>query len=183
MKHLGTQNIVSERLYLTKFKKRYYKDAFNNWMSSSVVTKYLTWNAHKNKKESKNVIKKWIKSYKNKNFYHWAIVLKETKKPIGSISVVEIDETCDTVICGYCIGEKWWGKGYVPEAYSSVINFLFNNVKAKKIIGRHDVENENSGKVMLKCGLKYVKILKGAGSNVTNAKCDLKIYEIINENM
>ncbi len=178
MKHLGTKTLSTNRLVLKKFDITMASQMFNNWSSSNKVTKYLTWHAHKCDEETKSVIKGWVKQYENKDFYHWAITLKETKEVIGSISVVELDNDNKTAICGYCVGEKWWGKGYTAEAYKEVISFLFSSVGVKKIIGRHDKNNINSGKVMIKCGLKYVKTLKNAGSNISNPSCDLMLYEI-----
>lgn len=181
MLHLGTVKLETERLLLVRFEKKDAIFMFNNWAKNKNVTKFLTWNAHKSIEETESVIDNWLQSYIKDNFYHWAIVYKEINEPIGSISVVEQDEEKAQMILGYVIGEKWWGKGIVPEAYSKVIEFLFNEIKVKKIIGRHDVENVNSGKVMLKCGLKYLRTDKKAGSNNANKTCDLCIYEINNK--
>ena len=51
-----------------------------------------------------------IDLYKNKDFYQWAIVLKEIDQPIGTISVVNMNDRLDIVHIGYCIGSKWWNR-------------------------------------------------------------------------
>jgi ribosomal-protein-alanine N-acetyltransferase len=180
MERLGTVKLETERLILTKFNKEMASDMFNNWASSEIVTKFLTWNAHKSIFDTYSIIEQWEKSYQNSDFYQWAIILKNCGTVVGSISVVDINYEKEEVITGYCIGENWWGKGITAEAYKSIINFLFNEVKVKKIIGRHDKNNPNSGKVMIKCGLKYVKTIIAKNPKDSSKNIDLFIYELNN---
>ena len=103
--------------------------------------------------------------YKNPDYYQWAIVLKDIDEPIGSISVVDINEKCEMVTIGYCIGQKWWHQGVTSEAFKAVIDYLFESVEVNRIEAKHDTNNPNSGKVMKKCGLKYEGTLRQAGFN------------------
>ncbi len=101
--------------------------------------------------------------YGNSNFYHWAIVPGDGKdEPIGTISVVDMNEKLDIVHIGYCIGSRWWGQGIATEALSAIIPFLFDEVGVNRIESQHDPENPGSGKVMAKCGLKYEGTLRQA---------------------
>ena len=86
MKHLGTIELETERLILRKFCKSDVQFAFKNWTSDDKVTEFLRWQTHKDIKETKSVINKWIRSCRKPNFYQWAIVLKEINEPIGTIS-------------------------------------------------------------------------------------------------
>lgn len=154
---------------------------FNNWASSKNVTKFLTWQPHQTVTQTKAIIQNWVNGYKDENFYQWAIVLKELGEPIGSISVVRMDEETDMCHIGYCIGEKWWGKGIMTEALDKVIDFLFNSVKVARIESTHDLENPSSGRVMEKCNMVCEGIVKqGATSN--RGVVDVKVYAILNPN-
>ncbi len=155
MNHQGTKTIETERLILRKITQNDIKPAFLNWTSDDKVTEYLRWPTHLDISITEFVFKGWIESYEKKHYYHWAIELKEIKEPIGTIGVVELKELIKATQIGYCIGSKWWHKGIVTEAFSAVINYLFNEVKVNRIEAQHDPNNSNSGKVMLKCGLKY----------------------------
>lgn len=160
MKHLGTQEIQTERLVLRKFKCTDVKPAFNNWCNDDLVTKYLTWPSHGSVDVTGKVLSEWIKSYENDNFYQWAIILKEIDEPIGSISVVAMNEKTNSVHIGYAIGSNWWNKGIVSEAFSAIITFMFEEIKVNRVESRHDPKNPASGKVMIKCGLKYEGTLR-----------------------
>jgi len=165
MEHKGTKTIETERLLLRKFTQADIKPAFENWTSDDQVTKFLTWPTHKDISVTEQVINDWIARYGDNKYYQWAIVCKETNEPIGSISVVEMDEKAEKVHVGYCIGRKWWHKGITSEAFSGIIPFLFDEVKANRIEARHDSNNPNSGKVMEKCGLKYEGTMRQADWN------------------
>ena len=179
MIHKGTKIIYTDRLVLRRFDTGDADKMYSNWASNPKVTKFLTWHHHKSVEETRGVLSRWVSSYDDLRFYQWAIVLKDTNEPIGSLSVVRINEAVDEVEIGYCIGEKWWRQGYTSEAFKRVIEYLFNEVGAKRICAKHDTENQNSGRVMKKCGLTYEGTLRRAGRNSTKQVCDLAIYAIL----
>lgn len=163
MNHKGTVYLETERLILRPFIIEDVPFAFRNWMSDEKVTEFLRWPTNKEISVSERVISEWIEEYKkNKDFYQWAIVPKDLNEPIGTISVVDMNERVDMVHIGYCIGSKWWRNGYMSEAFSRIIPFLFEEVGAKRIEAQHDPNNPASGKVMEKCGLKYEGTLRKA---------------------
>lgn len=179
MKHCGTQKLETKRLILRKFDVNDAAAMYNNWACDDEVTKYLTWPAHTNPEISKSVLEEWVDSYSNDNYYQWAIVLKENgNEPIGSISVVEMNEKIDMVHIGYCIGKKWWHKGITSEALHQVIEFLFDAVECNRIELRYDPRNVNSGKVMKKCGMKYEGTLRSADIN-NQGICDASYYGLL----
>ncbi|CUX26770.1 GNAT family N-acetyltransferase [Clostridium sp. C105KSO13] len=179
MKHLGTQEIETERLLLRKFIMSDARSMYENWASDKEVTKYLTWPSHKDLEISTAIIKEWVDSYKECDFYQWAIILKEESDfPIGSIGVTHIDERVSVAQVGYCIGRKWWHKGITTEALSAIIEFLFDSVDIQRIEARHDPENTNSGAVMKKAGMMYEGTLRKSGWN-NQGICDACYYSIL----
>ena len=163
MNHKGTVTIETPRLRLRRFTESDISAAFANWTNDEKVTEFLRWPAHKTMEITENVIKGWISGYENKDFYQWAIIRKEYgDEPVGTIGVVDKNERLDIVHIGYCIGSRWWNQGITSEAFCGIIPFLFDEVKANRIESQHDPNNPNSGRVMLKCGLKYEGTLRQA---------------------
>lgn len=179
MEHQGTVTIETERLILRKFRMEDCAAAFENWTSDRKVTEFLRWRAHDCIETTKQVVGAWVDRYARKNFYQWAIVLKDGDDcPVGTISVVDQNENLNLLHIGYCIGSKWWHCGITSEAFASVIPFLFDRVKANRIESQHDPRNVNSGKVMIKCGLKYEGTLREA--DVSNKGIvDAAMYSIL----
>ena len=181
MKHLGTVQLETERLILRRFKTSDAQAMFDNWAKDKEVTKFLTWPAHASVEISEKILKEWINNYSDDKFYQWAIVLKGNgDEPIGTISVVHMEEEIDMMHIGYCIGRNWWNKGVTSEEFKKVISFLIDEVGVKRIESRHDPRNPNSGKVMLKCGLQYEGTLRKADKN-NQGICDASMYGLLAE--
>lgn len=181
MIHKGTVKLETERLILRRFTSEDAQAMFNNWANDSEVTKYLTWPPHSDISVSKEVISNWLKLYENLNHYSWTIVLKAIDAPIGSIAAVEQRDDIKMVHIGYCIGQSWWQKGYTSEAFTELIRFFFEDVGVNRIESRHDPRNPNSGKVMLKSGLKYEGTLRQSDINNQGGFCDAAYYAILAE--
>lgn len=180
MKHCGTQQIETKRLLLRQFTEDDSEAMYKNWASDPEVTRYLTWPHHASIETTKTVLNNWINQYDKKDFYLWAIVLKETKEPIGSISVVRSSDETDMIEIGYCIGKSWWHQGYTSEALQALIREFFTKVQVNRIQAIHDINNPNSGKVMAKCGMHYEGTLRQYAHNNTGL-CDVCLYAILKQ--
>lgn len=181
MNHKGTKKIETENLILRKFELSDAEAMYKNWGSDSEVTKFLTWGPMKDVDISKTVVKSWVEEYEKENFYQWAIVLKENgEEPIGTIGTVRQDEEIGMVHIGYCIGRIWWNRGITSEALDAIIKYFINEVKVNRIESRHDPLNPGSGKVMIKCGMKYEGTMRKADIN-NQGICDCAYYSLLSE--
>ena len=180
MEHLGTKQIETARLILRQFIIDDVEKMYQNWANDDEVTKYLMWESHKDKNVTKNVLEDWIKNYSKNDFYQLAIVPKDINEPVGSIGIVGKNDKIKMVHFGYCIGKKWWNKGFTSEALSILIKYFFEDVNVNRIESRHDSNNPNSGKVMIKCGMKYEGSKRQADWN-NQGVCDSVEYAILAE--
>ena len=176
--HKGTQRIDTQRLILRRATMDDANAMYHNWAKDPQVTRFLTWPAHSSPEVTKTVLQDWVESYGKSDYYQWLIVLKDSDMgPIGSISVVSLDESQSKAEIGYCIGSHWWHQGITSEALAAVIAFLFEQVGIQCVEARHDVNNPHSGAVMRKCGMKLQEIAPQAGKN-NQGICDLATYSI-----
>lgn len=178
MNHCGTKTIETDRLVLRAFRLSDALAAYKNWTADDKVTEFLRWPPHADISVTERVIQGWIKQYEKPSFYQWAIVLKETNEPIGSISIVDQNEALNIVHIGYCIGSKWWHRGITSEAFFAIIPFLFNEVGVNRIELQHDPNNPFSGAVMRKCGLQYEGTLRQADFN-NKGVADACMYSLL----
>ena len=131
------------------------EEMFNNWACDSEVCKFMTWNAHKDINETKNILKQWEKDYKNNSAIRFGIIMKKTNELIGCIDVVSYINGIPEI--GYCLSKRHWNKGYMSEALKKFCNYLFEIKKFPKIIIRCDENNVASNKVIIKNGFRFVK--------------------------
>ena len=180
MEHKGTVPLETPRLILRPHTPEDVEPAFRNWTGDDRVTEFLTWPTARSLEEAAPFILHTSAQYHNPEFYVWAIVPKNLMEPIGTISCVSMDEATGKIHIGYCIGSKWWRRGYMTEAFSRVISFFFEEVKAQRIEALHDVENPNSGAVMKKCGLTYEGTMRQSHRN-NRGIVDVSMYAILAE--
>jgi len=181
MIHLGTKELETDRLKLRKFELTDAEAMYRNWANDSDVTRYLTWPVHTDVGVTLYVLREWVNRYNDDTFYQWAIVLKSNgNEPIGSISVVKMDERIEMVQVGYCIGKKWWHQGITSEALCELIRFFFEEVKVNRIEARHDPRNPYSGEVMKKCGMIFEGTIKQGDWN-NQGICDYSMYGLVRE--
>jgi len=179
MRHLGTKTIETKRLVLRRFTIDDAAAMYDNWARDPEVTKFLTWPPHSCPEISQRVLQDWVDQYDLDDFYQWAIVFKENDNaPIGSISVVHKNDKTNTIEIGYCIGRQWWRRGITSEALSALIKFFIEEVGVNRIEAHHDTRNPNSGKVMMKCGMKYEGTMRAADWNNLGI-CDYCQYALL----
>lgn len=183
MKLNRTHYLETPRLILRKFTINDAQLMYKNWANDAEVTRYMNWFPHKNIQETMDVLTMWEEKYANSDFYHWAIVLKKSNEPIGSISVVKIDRANSTGEIGFCIGKSYWHQGFVSEAFSCIIQYLLFDVGLQELTARHDVRNPYSGGVMRKCGMEFVETKENIGCSKEGETINYSYYSISRKNI
>lgn len=146
----NSPQLMTNRCILRKFTIEDANDVLE-LMSDLDVNKFLPCFPLKTIEEAKEYIKKnYIESYDKENSYKYAICVKESNKVIGYI-VVSADVSHDL---GYAIHKDYWHKGYAFEAGEAVLRQLKKD-GYDYVSATHDVNNPNSGKVMMKLGFRY----------------------------
>lgn len=160
--------LLSDRITLRKFKADDCMDVLE-YGSDELTVKYLVWNSFENLDEAKAAISGYYLSRPG----IYAIELNESLKCIGCISI-ELEPFHEKASFGYVLNRKYWGKGYMTEALSTILSFCFDKLELNRVEATHYVGNEASGKVMEKCrmkqeglGIKEVKI-KGIFQDVVH---------------
>ena len=177
-RHLGTRRLETGRLILRRFTAEDARDMYANWASDPAVTEFLTWPTHTSEEVSRQVLEQWVRDYESERTYQWAVVSRETGGPIGSLAVVRLDDSVAEAELGWCIGARWWGQGYMPEAAAAVVRFLFDDVGMNRICAKHDVDNPKSGRVMQKLGMRLEGVRRQGGLN-NRGIVDLACYAML----
>ncbi|MCR5079049.1 MAG: GNAT family N-acetyltransferase [Bacilli bacterium] len=141
--------LESERLYLRPWRIEDAEDMFHTWASDPEVTKYLTWNPHKDIEVTKAILELWIKQYEKPERLNFALERKEDNKLIGGIDVVGYIDNVPVI--GYNLGKAYWGHGYMTEACKCLLSHLSRlGYKEAKIDAC--VDNLASNRVIEKVG-------------------------------
>lgn len=183
MEGIGTKTIETKRLILRKIELSDAEMIFNNWTSDPKVARYVSWEAHKSKEDTKMYVEYKVNRYIGHEYcFDWVVVLKETNETIGEIEAVNVSKAHDLVEMGDCYGSRFWNKGYATEALKAFIKYMFMEAQVGLIIACHMSNNKASGRVMEKAGMKYDATLKGYFIDKNTGKREDKVcYSISRE--
>lgn len=146
---VATPVLTTKRLILRPFEESDYPFVYQ-WCSSPLVTKFLFWYPHRDATVSKRLVSSWVKKRRN---YSWA--LEKDIAVIGEIEVIK-DLPDGGVELGYTLSSDEWGKGFMKEALTEVILFLFNIRKAEYVYCESDARNENSKGLLKAMGFTFL---------------------------
>lgn len=169
--------IKTDRLILRPLTDNDADEMFENWTWDERVSRYCRWHPHKSVEETKQLLKMYKGQAESGFDYRWGIELKNDSTLIGIIDVVNLSEDKLTATVGYNLAYYYWNKGYATEALNAVIVNLFEN-GVKRIIAEHHMDNNASGRVMEKCGMKFTHFSKTQAKFGSDETCDIKCYEI-----
>ena len=157
-KQIDITNVVltTDRLTLRPWRESDLND-FYEYASVDGVGQMAGWNPHRNVEESKIILSHFIKG-------KHVFALDYHGKVIGSLGVEKYKEENYPELVelhgreiGYVLSKAYWGQGLMPEAVNAVIQWLFNDEKLDFIICGHFVRNDQSRRVIEKCGFRYIK--------------------------
>ena len=106
------------------------------------------------------------------NHGRWAVHLKTTLEFLGWCGL-KYSAELNEIDLGYRFKKAAWGKGYATEAAYASIKYGFNKLGVKRIVGKAEIDNIASWKVLEKCGMIYIGREEVDGFPV-------KTYEIYN---
>jgi ribosomal-protein-alanine N-acetyltransferase len=158
LNHAGTQQIITDRLILRQHKMSDADDMFHNWVTDPEVSRFWGWEPHKDIDETKEYLASYIISgYSDIKTYNWIIVLKNISQAIGYIYLNGVDEADGSIEVHFALSRKYWNQGIMPEACKSVLAFAFSVIGVTRVHTRHHTDNPASGRVLQKCGMRYLK--------------------------
>lgn len=120
------------------------------------VLKYVHELPLKKLEEAAKAIQERILPQYPNNLGRWAVYLNDTNEFIGWCGL-KYRAALDEIDLGYRYLKQYWGNGYAYEAAKHVIDYGFNHLSIKAIVGRAHIENIASLKVLQKIGMQYIK--------------------------
>ena len=123
--------LETQRLILRPWEERDANDLFQ-YASHPEVGPNAGWPAHTSVENSREIIKSVFSTPET-----YAVVLKETMQPVGSIGLMissasnkDIPDTEAEI--GYWIGVPYWGQGLIPEAVREMMRHGFDDLSLEK---------------------------------------------------
>lgn len=146
--------LETEKLILRPWAENDAEDLYQ-YAKDPAVGPIAGWSVHTSVENSKEIIRGVLSAPET-----YAVVLKETGRPVGSAGLM-IGKTSNIGLpdteaeIGYWIGVPYWGRGLIPEAVRKMIKYGFEELNLEKIWCGYFDGNEKSKRVQEKCGFQY----------------------------
>lgn len=120
------------------------------WTHSEAVTEYLFYLPNRSLEDTTRLVSGWVKKRRN---YEW--VLCAGDDVFGEIQVIK-DLPENGFEIGYESREDCWGKGYMKEALTAVLRFLFAEAGYSYGYAVIRKENSRSKGLLLRLGFRVI---------------------------
>ena len=132
--------------------------------SDPIVHQYLGKKPIKTKGEAQKTIDFIKRQYEERGIGRFAVVAKDSGEFIGWSGLKfntgdkeTIGNKSDFHDIGYRLIPRFWNKGYATESSLACLEYGFNKLGYKTIVGAAEVENVGSNKVLSKIGLNFIE--------------------------
>lgn len=93
------------------------------------------------------------KEWQEDKSYRFIIKLKEHSPVIGAVNFSQVFRgPLQSCYLGYGLDEDHQGQGYMTEALTNLVDFMFKEIKIHRISANYLVDNPRSGRVLEKIG-------------------------------
>jgi [ribosomal protein S5]-alanine N-acetyltransferase len=132
---------------------------FASYASDPEVTRYLSWRAYDRVEPLAAFLRECVAHWeKGDGQFAWLLCLKGTDTPIGSIGMTL--EGGGRAMFGYVLARKFWGRGFMTEALTLLVDWALAQPGVYRGWAFCDVENPASVRVMEKAGMVREGILR-----------------------
>jgi [ribosomal protein S5]-alanine N-acetyltransferase len=114
------------------------------------VTEYLLWTPHPDVAATRRVITERLNV--DDHARTWVIAMRHSDEIIGMISGRLSGR--HSVEIGYCMGRRWWGKGFMSEALDILMAALDADRDVYRVWATCHTDNERSVRLLLRAGFQ-----------------------------
>ena len=132
------------------FKLENITDTYLDWLNDTVTMQYSNQRFHRHTQHTSLA---YLGSFDCTENLFLAVSLKSNEKYVGTMSAY-ISSAHETADMGIMIGDKAsWGLGVGGDAWATLLSFLLNTVKVRKVTGGAVAANKGMIKIMSNSGM------------------------------
>jgi [ribosomal protein S5]-alanine N-acetyltransferase len=103
-------------------------------------------------------------SYARNGFGLLLVQLKANEQPIGMCGLLKRETLADVDI-GFAFVPESWNQGYAFESAAAVFSYAKDVLKLPRIVAIANKDNEASGKLLEKLGMRFDRLINFSGDN------------------
>jgi [ribosomal protein S5]-alanine N-acetyltransferase len=124
------------------------------------VTRYWSSPPMVEMSEAEAFVQRKLVSYAGPGGFQVGVERKEDGELLGACSFFNQNLDCKRAEVGYVLGRKHWGKGYMSEAMTGLIETAFGPMELNRLEADIDPRNEASAKLLQRLGFREEGLLR-----------------------
>ncbi len=164
------------RLRLRKPELKDAEPIFAAYATDPHVVRFLSWRAHQRVQDTEEFLQRSIEAWSEGTKFTYVIELQD--RPDNPIGAIDARPQGPRVAFGYVLARTSWGRGYMTEALSSLVDWSLNLPGCWRASAYCDSANSASAKVMQKAGMEFEGVLRrfAVFPNVSSRPRDCLMY-------
>ncbi|MCP4271249.1 MAG: GNAT family N-acetyltransferase [Gammaproteobacteria bacterium] len=151
---MNTQTLTTQRLKLRRFTPNDI-EPLHQILLDPVLLRYFPKSPHSLLRERcETMVMKQIQHWADYGYGRWALEPITEAKLIGWCGLQYLTDT-DEIEVGYLLDKAYWGQGLITEAAQFSIQYGFETLDIKELIGITHPDNTASQRVLEKIGLQF----------------------------
>jgi RimJ/RimL family protein N-acetyltransferase len=151
--------IETERLVLRRISEAEDAEFILDLLNQPSFVKYIGDRNVRTVEEARQyILTRFVASYERYGYGFYLVEVKENIAPAGICGLIKRDQLPDADI-GFAFLPDYWSQGYAFESAQAVMNYAENVLKLKRILAITTKDNESSGKLLNKIGLKFERLI------------------------
>lgn len=167
--------VETPRMILRQWRESDLEDFFH-YCKNPAVGPAAGWAPYTDRGVSRNILRSFIETGEV-----WAIEDRESHRVIGSVGLHtekrRSDPNCKML--GYVLDDEFWGQGRMPEVCRAVLRYAFETLCLEMVSVYHYPFNNQSRRVIEKCGFHYEGTLRRGTVRYDGAVLDDVCYSMI----
>jgi RimJ/RimL family protein N-acetyltransferase len=135
-------------------------DAIFHIFSDERMMRYWSTPPMQDRAEAAELLARIRRQFGDKSGFQWGVERKDDGELLGTCTLFNFHRANMRAEVGYCLGSANWGKGYMGEALSALIDYAFGTLKLRRLEADVDPANANSLRILDRMGFQREGLLR-----------------------
>ena len=134
--------------------------ALHGIFSNPAVMRYWSTLPMSDIAQAKKLVADIHEGFRGRRLYQWGVIRLEDERVIGTCTLFAINESQGRAELGYALGHEYWGRGYMREALTALLDFAFGKLGMRRLEADIDPRNAGSLHAVERLGFRREGVLR-----------------------
>ncbi|MFZ2509047.1 MAG: GNAT family N-acetyltransferase [Steroidobacteraceae bacterium] len=98
--------------------------------------------------------------FRTQRLFQWGVARLEDDRIVGTCTLFAINQSQGRAEIGYALGRGFWGRGYMNEALTALLDFAFGSLSMRRLEADVDPRNTGSLRALERLGFRREGLLR-----------------------